>query len=224
MLDIFSRLKRQNSQSFMQAQMHFDKGVRLAAEGFYANAAVELKLATRANPGHAEAQLELGLAYHKTGQLSKAIKAYLSALEIDPSCVTAYKNLGAAYDEIGQFVDALKVYAKAIVLTPHDAELRIDMGLVYFNVGSYAEAIKAFKQALDIDSQNTRAHFCLGLVYLDLGDVQLALAEQRYLDGPDDKHLAFELLDKIQLQIRQTSEPEQAPVAEWPTESLNYLK
>jgi len=90
--------------------MHFDRGVRLAAEGHYPNAIMELKLATRANPEHAETRVELGLAYHQMGQLSKAIKAYLAALEIRPNFMTASKNLGAAYDELGQFVNALKVY------------------------------------------------------------------------------------------------------------------
>ena len=169
--DIFSRLKRPNSQSLMEAQMHFDKGVRLAVEG----------------------------------QLSKATKAYLAAIEIDPKFVTAYKYLGAAYDELGQFVDALKVYAKAIVRAPQDAELRIDLGLVYFNIGSYNEAIKAFKQALDIDSHNARAHYCLGLVYLDLGDIQMAFEEYEQLTGQNEKDLSFQLLDKIQLQSRQAS-------------------
>lgn len=169
--DIFSRLKRQDSQSLMQAQMYFDKGMRLAAEG----------------------------------QLSKATKAYLSAIEIDRQFVAAYKYLGAAYDELGQFVDALKIYAKAIVLAPHDAELRIDLGLVYFNVGSYAEAIKAFKQALDIDSHNARAHYCLGLVYLDLGDIQMAFEQHEQLTGQNEKDFSFQLLDKIQLQSRQAS-------------------
>jgi len=169
--DIFNRLKRQDSQSLMQAQMHFDKGVRLAAEG----------------------------------QLSKAIKAYLAAIEIHPKFVTAYKYLGAAYDDLGQFVDALKVYARAIVLAPQDADLRIDLGLVYFNIGSYAEAIKAFKQAIDMDSPNARAHYCLGLVYLDLHDIQMAFEEHEQLTSQNEKDLAFQLLDKIQLQIRQAS-------------------
>ena len=203
--DIFSRLKQPDSQSLMQAQKHFDEGVRLATEGFYANAVVELKLAIRANPEDAETRVELGLAYHKMGQLSKAIKAYLTALEIRSNLVTAYKNLGAAYDELGQFVDALKVYAKAIILTPQDAELRNDLGNVYFNIGSYNEAIKAFKQALDIDPDNVWAHYCLGLVYLDLKDIQMAWAEHEELIGRDEKHLAFQLLDQIQLQTRQAS-------------------
>jgi tetratricopeptide (TPR) repeat protein len=106
---------------------------------------------------------------------------------------------------MGQFVDALKVYAKAIILTPHDPELRNDLGLVYFNIGSYNEAIKAFKQALEIDSDNAWAHYCLGLVYLDLRDIQLAWAEHEELIGRDEKDLAFQLLDRIQLQSRQAS-------------------
>jgi len=202
---IFNRIKRRKSDSLAEAQMHFDEGVRLASEGFYSEAVMELKLAARANPDDADALVELGIAYHKMGQLPKAIKAYLAALEIRSNFVTAYKNLGAAYDEGGQFVDALKVYAKAIVLAPHDPELRNDLGLVYFNIGSYAEAIKAFKQALDIESHSVRAHYSLGLVYVDLGDVNMALVEHGHLTNQNEKDLAFQLLDKIQLQSRQAS-------------------
>src|ERR1044071_4574982 len=170
-MNIFSRLKRQNSQSLMQAETHFENGMRLAADGHY----------------------------------PKAIKAYLASLEIDTKFVTAYKNLGAAYDERGQFVNALKAYTKAIMLAPQDPELRNDLGLVYFNIGSYAEAIKAFRQALDIHSHNAWARYCLGLVYVDLSDIDMALAEHGQLNGPNEKHLAFQLLEKIQLQSRQAS-------------------
>jgi len=202
---ILNRIKRRQSDSLAEAQVHFDEGVRLAAEGLYQEAVMRLKLATRTDPDHAEARVELGRAYHKMGQLPKAVKAYLSALEIRSNLVTAYKSLGAAYDELGQFVNALRVYTKAITFAPQDADLRIDLGLVYFNVGSYAEAIKAFRQALNIDSHGARAHYCLGLVYLDLGDINMALEEYSHLSDPDDKQLAFDLLDKIQLQTRQAS-------------------
>jgi len=202
---IFTRVRRGNSPSLIESQMHFDEGLRLVAEGLYPQAVSELKLAIRINPNHAGARLELGLTYQKLDQLPKAIKAYLSALEIYPNFVAAYKNLGAAYDELGQFVDALKIYTKAIMLVPKDPELRNDIGLVYFNKGSYAEAIKAFRQALDIDSHSTRAHYCLGLVYLDLCDLNLALAEHDHLISQNEKHLAFQLLEKIQLQRRQAS-------------------
>jgi len=202
---IFNRIKRRKPDSLAEAEMYFDEGLRLASKSLYPEAVMKLKLATRANPEHAEARLELGLAYHKMGQLRKAIKAYLSALEIRSNSVTAYKNLGAVYDEVGQFVDALKAYAKAIVLAPHDPELRNDLGLVYFNVGSYAEAIKAFKQALDIEAHSVRAHYSLGLVYVDLGDMDMALAEHGQLTNENEKDLAFQLLEKIQTQTRQAS-------------------
>jgi tetratricopeptide (TPR) repeat protein len=99
----------------------------------------------------------------------------------------------------------LKVYTKAIVLAPQDGELRTDLGLVYFNIGSYAEAIKAFRQALDIDPHTARAHYCLGLVYLDLGDTNMALEEHGHLANQNETHLAFELLEKIELQTRKAS-------------------
>jgi len=43
------------------------------------------------------------------------------------------------------------------------------------------------------------------LVYLDLGDIQMAFEEHEQLTGQNKKDLAFQLLDKIQLQIRQAS-------------------
>ena len=81
--------------------------------------------------------------------------------------------------------------------------MRNDLGLAYFNIGSYAEAIKAFQQALSIEPDNARAHYCLGLVYLDLGDIQMAVGEQEQINGGNEKHLAFQLLDKIQHQSQQ---------------------
>jgi tetratricopeptide (TPR) repeat protein len=201
--NIFTRVRRRGSQSLIEAQQHFEEGARLAAADLYPEAVVEFKLATRANPEYAEAWGELGLTYHKMGQLHKAIKANLSALEVQSNFITAYKNLGAAYDELGQFIDAFKAYTKALMLAPHDPELRNDLGLVYFNMGSYAEAMKAFKQALKIEPDNARAHYCLGLVYLDLGDIQMAVGEHEQLNSENEKHLAFELLEKIEHQNRQ---------------------
>ncbi|HJP92988.1 MAG TPA: tetratricopeptide repeat protein [Pyrinomonadaceae bacterium] len=185
--------------------MHFDEGIRLATKGLYPNAVVELKSATRANPQHAEAWLELGRSYHSMHQPAKAIKAYLVALEVRPSFVTAYKNLGVAYDDLGDFVKALKMYARAIVLAPQDPELRNDLGLVYFNIGSYAEAMKAFRQALEIDPHSARAHYYLGLVYLDLRDNEMAFVQHGELKARNEKDLAFQLLEKIQHPTRQAS-------------------
>ena len=201
--NILSRLTREESHSPIDAQKHYDAGVGLATRGLYPNALVEFKLALRADPKFAEAQVELGSTYHKVGQLDKAIKSYLTALRIRPNFVVAYINLGATYDKCGDFVKALKVYAKAIVMAPQDAELRNNLGLAYFNIGSYIEAIKAFRQALVIEPDNARAHYCLGLVYLDLNDTEMALAQQSELKLRNEKELAFQLLDKIQREGRQ---------------------
>jgi hypothetical protein len=40
---IFGKVRRRNSQSLIEAQMHFDEGVRLAAKGLYPKAVIELK-------------------------------------------------------------------------------------------------------------------------------------------------------------------------------------
>src|SRR5215213_8017452 len=102
--NIFTRLAREEPHSSTDAQEHFEAGLRLATDGLYPKALVEFKLAVRANPKFAEAQVKLGSTYHKVGQLDKAIKTYLSVLQTRPNFVVAYTNLGAAYDELGDFV------------------------------------------------------------------------------------------------------------------------
>jgi hypothetical protein len=56
-----------------------------------------------------------------------------------------------------------------------------------------------------MDSHGARAHYCLGLVYVDLGDINMAMVEHGQLIGRNEKHLAFQLLEKIQLQTRKAS-------------------
>ena len=143
--NLFTRLKPLPSPG--EAQTHFDAGLYLATEGFYAQALVELKLAIRANPDSAEARLELGLTYHKMGQLDRAIKAYLSVIEIYPSLVTAYKNLGIAYDDLGHFLKALKVYMKAIALAPQDPEVHAQLAEGLRAKGLNAEAEEEMRRA-----------------------------------------------------------------------------
>ncbi len=92
--NILTKLGWREPNSPVDAQSHFEEGVRLAEQGHYIEALVELKQAIRADPDCAEAQLEIGVTYQKMGRPNQAIKAYLAALEIRADLVKAYKNLG----------------------------------------------------------------------------------------------------------------------------------
>jgi tetratricopeptide (TPR) repeat protein len=197
---ILDKLRGERPKSVIGAQSHYEKGVRLAEQNFYPEALGEFKEAIRAEPHFSEAQLELGVTYHKMGRTNEAIKAYFAALKSKPDLVNAYKNLGLAYDSLGQFVEALKMYLKAIRLSPDDLELRKNLGLAYFNMGSYAEAIKAYKQALRIAPNDATVHYYLGLVYLDLNDQDSAFEEQGLLKEIGHHDIASLLLDKIERQ------------------------
>src|SRR5205807_5744326 len=112
--NILDKLRRQPNNSIIWPQSHDEKGVRLVAQNLYPEALGEFKQAIRAEPNFSEAQLELGVTYHKMGRIDEAIKAYFAALESQPDLVNAYKNLGLAYGSLGQFVKSLKMYLKAM--------------------------------------------------------------------------------------------------------------
>src|SRR4051812_24534685 len=69
-------------------------GERLLNEQKYSQAATKLELATRLLPANAQAWNHLGLAYHKAGQPSDALKAYEQARRLDPNLSAARYNLG----------------------------------------------------------------------------------------------------------------------------------
>ena len=66
--NILDTLRREPNQSVIRAQSHYEKDVRLGEQDPYPEALGEFKQAIRAEPNFSEAQLELGVTYHKMGR------------------------------------------------------------------------------------------------------------------------------------------------------------
>jgi predicted O-methyltransferase YrrM len=62
------------------------------------------------SPNSFELHNLLGILYHQTGQLEKAIKHYQISKKINPKCSANYFNIGKALEYLGQFKDAAQVY------------------------------------------------------------------------------------------------------------------
>jgi tetratricopeptide (TPR) repeat protein len=70
-------------------------------------------------PNNYRAHYNLGIAFHNSNQLDKAVEAYQTALEINPNYYFCYYNLGLVYEETQDFAKAIEYQEKALKIQPN---------------------------------------------------------------------------------------------------------
>ena len=111
-------------------------------------------------PGNARGFLNLGTA---SLNLRDAVRAYETALAIDPDYADAHFNLGQAYRAMGELDAAGAAYRRAAEADPAlGASANLNLGLVLTKQGRLEESARAFHRCLEIDPSNYKARFNLG--------------------------------------------------------------
>ncbi len=145
----------------------------------------------------------LAMAYHATGRLPMAARAYGAVLEQAPSAVVALEGLGelalqAARDERrGALLseawpsspapassDAWRAAAEAylrdaIARAPDRIDLYVLLAGSLMESDRWDEAETLLRRALRVDFQAARVHFALGQIYEHRGDRQAAVSAYR---------------------------------------------
>lgn len=85
------------------ANVHFEKGLKLQEAGKYKEASKKYEKAVKADNTYAEAWSNLGYTYRKQGHFDNAVKAYKKAIVLSPDLAEAHEYLGEAYAELGKF-------------------------------------------------------------------------------------------------------------------------
>jgi Flp pilus assembly protein TadD len=104
------------------ANVHFEKGLKLQEAGNYKEASEKYEKAVRANNTYAEAWSNLGYTYRKQGHFNKAVKAYKKAITLSPDLAEAHEYLGEAYAQMGKFDLAEKELNILRELASHEAD------------------------------------------------------------------------------------------------------
>jgi tetratricopeptide (TPR) repeat protein len=112
--------------------------------------------------------------FHLAAELERsspeeAQRAYLQALELDPTLSDAHVNLGCLYQEAKKPVQAEAHYRAAIEHDPADPIPHFNLATLLDDLGRVDEAIQAYRQAIDRDPDCADAHYNLGLLYEALG-------------------------------------------------------
>src|SRR5437660_881032 len=82
------------------------------------------------NPASAEAHNNLGVAFHKAGNLKGAEREFELALKIQPDFVEGLKNFGQTQRDQGNLPAAIQYYRKVAALDRQSGAAHADLGFV----------------------------------------------------------------------------------------------
>ena len=129
------------------------------------------KQRVKMNPDDAEAHLELGSDYVKSGMFKEAIASYKQAININPDYAEVNYNLGFVYGKSEMHKEAIKAYKQAISMNPDYINTS---GLAYGRSGLRETAIATLNQAIRIDPDFAEAYCSIGKYYYNIKDFKRA--------------------------------------------------
>jgi type IV pilus assembly protein PilF len=129
------------------------------------------------NRDAARINYDVGVASLDHGDSRAALRALLTAIELDPTLPEAHNALGLVYHGMGKLDDALAQYEAAVRLNPKFSEAYNNLGALQLDMGHYDDAIASFKVALSdiLYATPTLAEGNMGWAYYKKGDAPKAL-------------------------------------------------
>ena len=142
----------------------------------------------------AEEWFEEGLRHDSPeGSFELALRAYESAIQVNPNYVDAYVNIGTLYYDRQKFEKAQRYYRQALARDPHHAKAYFNLGNVLDELGCSDKAIELYEKAIQVDSTFSDAYFNLAAACEKLGIQDTAIKHwTSYLKlDPNSRHADF---------------------------------
>jgi tetratricopeptide (TPR) repeat protein len=128
-----------------------------------------------AQPDHAEAWSNLGVALKAQGRLDEAVLAYRQAIRVKPDFAEVHSNLGNALRDQGQLDEALASCDMALSLRPDYTEALNNRGLAFHELKRYDEALASYDHALSLRPDHAAALYNRGRALHELKRLDQAL-------------------------------------------------
>lgn len=111
------------------------EGAELVGEGEYDQALRVLGAIVERNPKNEYAHYFMGSAHYEKGDFVKALRCYLSALELAPRYLGAMINTGHTLRMLGRYAEAVRMGKQALKVAERDADALYLIGVCYFARG-----------------------------------------------------------------------------------------
>lgn len=130
-------------------------------------------------PDSAQLHLYYGKVCYQAGQLDRAERGLLRALEIDRFLTDAHNLLGAVYASTDRPTEAEREFLTALAdpAYPTPEMVYLNLALLYSSQGRNTEAIANLRRAVEIDPRYHQAHFELASLLDREGQIEEAARE-----------------------------------------------
>jgi cytochrome c-type biogenesis protein CcmH/NrfG len=149
-----------------------EEGAELIREGELAAAIQELTGLIQRDPKNPYGFFFLGSAFFEAGELAKALKAYLSAVELKPDYVGSLMGVGWSLHSLGRYREALRVGRQVLLKWKDDADALHLLGLCHYSMGDAAAALGYLTRFLNTRPEIEVAMEVEGLIKVLQGEVQ----------------------------------------------------
>jgi tetratricopeptide (TPR) repeat protein len=169
--DIFSATVQQASQLESLANGALSKGIERYMNKDFEGAIKEFRRSIGLAPNSSysiDAANYMANAYLALGDTEGAIKAYETAIRLNPFRDDICNSLGKLYFAEERYEEAIEAYEKAVKNYP-SAQNHYALGQAYMNSGRYTDAELQFNQVLRKEPHKPDGNFGLGLNYSKQG-------------------------------------------------------
>lgn len=111
----------------------------------------------RADPGHVDVLLLLGISVQMQGRPGEAVACFDELTRLQPDSPLHWSNLGSVLREAGRGDDAEAAYKRALALAPGDAQVLENLGLLYHERADFAAARVCLAGASERDPERIQA-------------------------------------------------------------------
>jgi tetratricopeptide (TPR) repeat protein len=163
--DIFSATLQKPAQLESLSNTALTRGIDLFMRKDFKGAIGEFQRAVGLAPQSSysiDAAHYMADAYMALDDPRNAIKAYQTAIRLDPNRDDTHLKLGNLYFSEERYSDAAAAYEKAVHLWP-STENTFALGQAYMNMGRYGDAENQFKRVLRMEPRKPDGHYGLGL-------------------------------------------------------------
>jgi tetratricopeptide (TPR) repeat protein len=177
-LNTTKTLSRQNAKD---VKLHFTLGVVLASKKQYGPAIHEFEIANALQPRTIEILHDLGQAYLRNSQFSKAEATLEQGLELDRNSAETLYLLAQCLADQNRDIEALELLVRARKIAPENTDVILLMARLSMKQQFYEDAIVLLQEGIKVDAARAELHAALGESYFTVGKVHAAVEEFKLL-------------------------------------------
>ena len=154
------------------------EGAELIVEEAYEEAEEVLRRLATEQPNNAYAHHFLGNALFEQAKYAKALRAYLTALELAPQYLGAMVGIGHTLRLLGRYNEAIRMAKQVLARDKHDQDALFLLGSCHFARGDNHVAEQYLERFLQTNPELEVATEAQGMLKVIRGDLLPAIADE----------------------------------------------